>query len=246
MSGLAVDRVETMKETLRQGARNAEGWLDHLQGPPTREVIREMISQYYFINRAFVLGIIVYASRIAAALSSGKLKGTEAEEFEDILATVTKIAADECQASDGYSGKNMHHNLLLRMAPKVGLDPAEVPKMGRTEETRLLEELINFRFQDPRLFQGLALVSAVESIALPMIKLLRDYFGRYVPEDGSEPFTAHELEHLDLHIELEVHHAAESSEIYEKVTLDEDKVRILSDTSVDLDVFFGGFWKQFR
>lgn len=241
---VTTQHADEVKAFLRQASERAAHWLDDLEHPPTKETVRRMVSQYYFVNRAFVLGIIRYAGRLARILldENQEMQRLMTEsELENVLATVTKIGADECQAGGVYAGRNMHHNLLLRMGPKVGLNPED----ALTTDTAQLVILIDWAFLSADPFQGLALVSAVEAIALPMVKALREYFGSYVPEDGSEPFDTRELEHLDLHIELEVHHAAESSEIYEHIALTPEDVMTLAVATNNLESLFGDFWRQF-
>ena len=132
------------------------------------------------------------------------------------------------------------------MAPKAGLEILDVPKIRQSERTGSLVGFIGSTFRDDDLFLGLALVSAVEGVALPIVKSLRALFGEYVPPNGEGPFTSDEIEHLDLHIALEVEHAAESSDIYERVTLSSSSMKKLTSTAATLYQRFGSFWEQFH
>ncbi|NOT07859.1 MAG: hypothetical protein HOP28_06600 [Gemmatimonadales bacterium] len=241
--------LTTPDEILRDAAHQVGAWLAPLRvSPTTSSTVKAVLAQYYFFNRAFVYGIIRYSGRLSEALQQGgaALSGMTQPEVEDILATVAKIAADECQAGGVHAGRHLHHNLLLRMGPKVGLSLAELQSgdVHQTPETALLVDTVERHFNDRNLLVGLATVSVVEGIALPMVTYLREILGGFKPAEAP-PYSAHELEHLDMHIDLEVHHAADSRAVYEQVSLNRDAFDELIETVQTTLNAFTTFWGQF-
>lgn len=235
---------------LQTAKDRAATWLDPGVTPPTAERMKDVLAQFYFINRAFVLGVIQYSGRVAAAVTAngGHGTGMERSELEEVLALVVKISADECQAQGIHARRHLHHNLLMRMGPKAGVNTADLEsgKILRTSATGNLESLLYNQFRDEDLLVGLSSVAAVEALALPMLTSLRHFVGEFVPPGGQPGFDPYELEHLDLHLELEIAHADESSSLFDVVVLDAARLQVLDRVAQRTVNGFSAFWQQFR
>ncbi len=242
--------ISALEGQLQAAGTSARFWLTPLLNhSASASSAARVVEQFYFVNRAFVLGLPFYLRTLAKELNRpwDTSQSADREELEEVFAAVAKILADESQAGGVHGGRFLHHNLLLRLAEPFGAD-AEGLRTGRvtpTAATTRVVHQIHSSLTDPCHIAGVAAIAAVERIALPMILSMKDFFVSAAPASGQSPPSAHQLEHLDLHIALEVDHANETQSLVSMVRFNGDLEAVARSHAHGVVQSFHDFWLQF-
>lgn len=198
-----------------------------------------LIREWFPVTQAFCLAVPGYAALFTSEIL--KSREDKREILENAILAPLMIGCGEFgMGGGGVDG--IHYRMFARLGEPFGLALADLRRTprGTLRETGRLVDGIKESLCN--LYRGAGCLLVVESTAYNIVSAMHRLFAPLKQKDGSSLFTAHQLEYITLHLELEQQHARIAASFVE-VLCDAPEVREMVDTEIErICALFGDYW----